>query len=38
MQLVSMFISDCNNTIHVSEAFCVHTQEHLKIVVTASGI
>ena len=36
MQLGSMFISDCNNTLHVSDAFCVHPQEHLKTVVTAS--
>ena len=37
MQLGSMFISNCNNTLHVSNAFCVHPQEHLKTVVTASG-
>ena len=30
MQLGSMFISNCNNTLHVSAAFCVHPQEHLK--------
>jgi len=35
MQLGGMFISNCNNTIHVSDAFCVHPQEHLKTVVTA---
>jgi len=29
MQLGSMFISNCNNTLHVSDAFCIHTQEHL---------
>jgi len=23
MQLGSMFISNCNNTLHVSDAFCV---------------
>ena len=34
MQLGSMFISNCNNTLHVSDAFCVHPQEHLKTVVT----
>ena len=35
MQLGSMFISYCNNTLHVSDAFCVRPQEHLKTVVTA---
>ena len=30
MQLGSMFISNCNNTLHVSDAFCFHPQEHLK--------
>ena len=29
MQLGSMFISNCNNALHVSDAFCVHPQEHL---------
>ena len=38
MQLGSMFISNCNNAVHVSDAFCVHPQEHLKTVVTASGV
>ena len=38
MQLVSMFITNCNNTLHVSDAFCVDPQEHLKTVVTASGV
>jgi hypothetical protein len=38
MQLGSMFISNCNNTLHVSDAICVHPQEHLKTVVTASGV
>jgi hypothetical protein len=39
MQLGSMFISNCNNTLHhVSNAICVHPQEHLKTVVTASGV
>jgi len=38
MQLGSMFISNCNNTLHVSDAVCVHPQEHLKTVVTASGV
>ena len=32
MQLGSMFVSNCNNTLHVSDAFCVHPQEHLKTV------
>ena len=27
MQLGSMFISNCNNILHVSEAYCVHPQE-----------
>ena len=35
MQLGSMFISNCNNTLHVSDAFCVRPLEHLKSVVTA---
>jgi hypothetical protein len=30
MQLGSMIISNCNNTLHVSGAICVHPQEHLK--------
>ena len=38
MQLGRMFINNCNNNVHVSETFCVHPQEHLKIVVTASGV
>jgi hypothetical protein len=32
MQLGSMFISNCNNTLHVSDGICVHPQEHLKTV------
>ena len=36
MQLGSMFISNCNNTVPVSEVFCVHPQKHLKTAVTAS--
>ena len=28
MQLGSMFISNRNNALHVSDAFCVHPQEH----------
>jgi len=38
IQLGSMFTSNCNNTLHVSDAFCVHPQEQLKTVVTASGV
>ena len=38
MQFGSMFISNCNNTLHVSDAFCVHPQEQLKAVVTTSGV
>ena len=29
MQLGSMFICNCNIAVHVSDAFCVHLQEHL---------
>jgi hypothetical protein len=28
MQLGSMFISNCYNTLHVSDAICFHPQEH----------
>jgi len=38
MQLGSMFISNCNNALHVSDASCVHPQEHLETVVAASGV
>ena len=38
MQLGSMFISNCNNALHVSDAICVHPQEHLETVVAASGV
>ena len=38
MQLGSMFISNCNISVHVSDAFCAHSQEHLKTVVAASGV
>ena len=38
MQLGSMFISNCNNTLRVSEAICIHPQEHLKTVATAFGV
>jgi hypothetical protein len=31
MQLGSMFIITCNNTLHVSDAICIHPQEHLKL-------
>ena len=37
MQLGSMFICNCNIALHVSDAFCVRLQEHLEIVVAASG-
>jgi hypothetical protein len=37
MQLGSMFISNCNITLHVSDALCLHPQEYLKTVVAASG-
>ena len=32
MQLDSMFISNCNNALHVADAFCVHLQEALETV------
>ena len=39
MQLGSMIrISNCNNALHVSDAFCVHPHEHLETVVEASGV
>ena len=38
MQLGSMFISNCNNAVHVSDAFCVHSQEDLETVVAASSV
>ena len=38
MQLGSMFISNCNNALHVSDAFRVHPQEHLETVVATSGV
>ena len=37
MQLGSMFISNYNNTLHVSNAFSVHKQEHLKTVEALSA-
>ena len=37
MQLGSMFICNCNTALHVSDAICVHLQEHLETVVVASG-
>ena len=37
MQLGSMFICKCNIALHVSDAFCVHLQEHLATVEAASG-
>jgi len=33
MQLGSIFISNSNNALHVSDAFCVHPQEHLETVL-----
>ena len=30
MQFGSMFISNCNNALHVSDAFCVHPKGALK--------
>ena len=38
MQLGSVFISNCYNALRVSDAFCVHPQEHLETVVAASGV
>ena len=38
MQLGSIFISNLINTLHVSDAFCLHPQEHLETVVAASGV
>ena len=38
MQLGSVFISNCNNALHVSGAFCVHPQEHLETAVAAFGV
>ena len=32
MQLGSMYNCNCNIALHVSDAFCVHLQEHLEIV------
>ena len=37
MQLGSTFICNSNIAVHVTDAFCVHLQEHLKTVVAASG-
>ena len=37
MQLGSMFICNCDIALHVSDAFCVHLQEHLETVEAASG-
>ena len=37
MQLGSMFICNCNIAVHVSDAFCVHLQEHLETVEAACG-
>ena len=38
MQLGSMFISNCNNALHVMDSFCVHPQEHSETTVAASGV
>ena len=38
MELGSKFISNYNDTLHISDVFCIHPQEHLKTVVTASGV
>ena len=38
MQLRSMFINNCNDTLHVSDVFCVHPRQHLKTEVAASGV
>ena len=37
MQLGGMFICNCNIALHVSDAFCVHLQEHLETAVADSG-
>jgi len=37
MQLGNMFICNCNIALHISDAICVHLQEHLQTVVAASG-
>ena len=34
MQLGSMFISNCNIALRVSDAICLHLQEHLQTVET----
>ena len=31
-------ISNCNNALHVSDAFCIHPHEHLETVAAASGV
>jgi hypothetical protein len=38
MQLGSMFFSNCNITLHVSDAICVHHHEYIKTVVAASDV
>ena len=38
MQLGSMFICNCNIDLHISDAFCVHLQEHLETVEALSHI
>ena len=36
MKLGSIFICNCKIALHVSDAFCVHLQEHLETVEAAS--
>ena len=38
MQLGSMFISNCNITLHVSGAFCFHPQKHIETAVAVSAV
>jgi hypothetical protein len=38
LHVSSIRVNNCNNALHVSDAICVHLQEHLKTVVTASGV
>jgi len=37
MQLVSMFICNCNIALRVSDAYSIHLQEHLETVEATSG-
>ena len=36
MQLGSMFICNYNIAVHVSDAFCVHLQEHLETLMAST--